>query len=40
MSNDDLCCRNWSRDKQSLQFVLHYDLFTNLNSPIILSEYS
>ena len=38
--NDDLCCRNWSRDKQSQWFVLHYDLFTNLNSPIILSQYS
>ena len=38
--NDDLCCRNWSRDKQSQWFVLHYDLFTNRNSPIILSQYS
>ena len=38
---DDQCCCNWSRDKQSHWFEVHYDLLlTNLNLPIMLSQYT
>ena len=40
-ANDDQCCCNWSRDKQSHWFEVHYDLLlTNLNLPILLSQYT
>ena len=40
-TNDDQCCRNWSRDKQLHWFDVHYDLLlTNLSLPIILSQYT
>ena len=40
-ANDDQCCCNWSRDKQSHWFEVHYDLLlTNLSLPTILSQYT